>query len=118
MPSAVVNVAVTRLVLGLSIALGLVSPARAQSPTIPGYTGLIPNVPYLESEEQLEGALRAAYPQDYHRILEDYRRRAAPYFIEVPGGRLQVTLTPGGGQPKFVFFPNAKPSTGSGKRAP
>src|SRR5438128_2045712 len=62
--------------------------------------------------------MAAMTAEDGQRIMEDYRRRAAPYFIEVPGGRLQVTLTPGGGPPKFAFFPNSQPTASSSGSEP
>jgi hypothetical protein len=97
--------------LGLALTLFGSVVALADNLSIPGYTGPTPNVPYLESESQVEALLRGARPEDRPRIIEDYRRRAAPYFVQVPGGRLQVTLTPGGGPPNFVFFPDQQART-------
>jgi len=91
------------------------SQTATESPTsktidIPGYKGPAPNVPYVETPQEIHSQMMRGSPSDAQKVLEGWRDRQKPYEVEVPNGRLQVTPRQGGGG-DFKFIASGKPET-------
>jgi hypothetical protein len=70
------------LALVMSFFGSLIAHAADTCRPIPGYTGPLPLVPELEGKDRLLAALNAAASSEQRQhVMEDNRRRAAPYFI-------------------------------------
>lgn len=86
------------------------TPGSDQVIKIPGYTGPAPEVPYLETKQQIQNRMMLGSQQDAEKVLKDYKDRAKPFEVPVPNGRLLVTPTPGGGG-SYKFIAENKKET-------
>lgn len=80
--------------------------------SIPGYTGPAPKVVGLPSEAEVRALLSspmiASDPDAVANIVEQYREKAKPYRVPVPGGELEITPKPRGQVADYKFHPTNK----------
>jgi hypothetical protein len=65
---------------------------------IPGYRGPAPDIPYLETQNEIMAQIKAASSlNDAQKIMAEWRSRSNPQLIAVPNGHLMISPKQGGG---------------------